>query len=97
MFLLAAQMSVVPLISAAIPVPDPPPVTDISTSGFVRMNASAQVLTRWTIVSEPLIVNDVLDPEDAYEGLPVSARAMNAQDANISLFDVIIVFPLFER
>jgi len=60
------------------------------------MNASAQVLTRWTIVSEPLIVNDVLDPADAYEGLPFSARAMNAQDTNISLYDVIIVFPLFE-
>ncbi len=34
--------SVVPLINAAIPVPEPPPVTETETSGCSFMNASAQ-------------------------------------------------------
>ena len=48
-------MSVVPLMSAAMPVPDPPPVTWMETPGFALMSSSAQRWPRMTIVSEPLI------------------------------------------
>ena len=41
-----AQISVVPFIRAAMPVPEPPPVTDISISGCFFINASAQFVTR---------------------------------------------------
>ncbi len=44
----------VPLIKAAIPVPEPPPVTAMSRSGFTLRYASAQASARFTIVSEPL-------------------------------------------
>jgi hypothetical protein len=47
-------MSTVPLISAAMPVPEPPPVTAIETSGATSRYASAQASARLTSVSEPL-------------------------------------------
>src|SRR3989338_7387878 len=46
-------MSQVPLMSAARPVPDPPPVTAMN-EGFLAMYSSAQACTRFTIVSEHL-------------------------------------------
>src|SRR4029078_4227952 len=49
-------MSVVPLISALMPVPEPPPVTCSTVPGFFCMYASAQRWPRMTIVSEPLMV-----------------------------------------
>src|SRR5688572_21540146 len=52
----AMQMSVVPLIRAAIPVPDPPPVTCTTFPGLRPMYCSAQRCMRITIVSEPLTV-----------------------------------------
>jgi len=47
-------MSTVLFIKAAMPVPDPPPVTEIRTSGFTFWYSSAQASARLTIVSEPL-------------------------------------------
>ena len=40
---------------AAMPVPEPPPVTATETLGCIFMNASAQAWPRLTMVSEPLI------------------------------------------
>ena len=57
---LDSQMSVVPLMSAAMPVPEPPPVTWMVIPGFAFMYVSAQRWPRMTIVSEPLIAIDVL-------------------------------------
>jgi hypothetical protein len=51
------QISVVPLMSAEIPVPDPPPVTCIVTLFFEDMYRSAQRCARMTIVSDPLTVS----------------------------------------
>jgi hypothetical protein len=51
----AMQISQVLLRSAANPVPDPPPVMLMFALGVFAMNRSAQVWTRLTIVSEPLI------------------------------------------
>ena len=51
-----SQMSVVPLMSALMPVPEPPPVTCMIVFGFFFMYSSAQRWPRMTIVSEPLTV-----------------------------------------
>src|ERR1700722_6169821 len=51
---LDSQMSVVPLMSAAMPVPEPPPVTWMVIPGFSFMYVSAQRWPRMTMVSEPL-------------------------------------------
>ena len=51
-----SQTSVVPLIRALIPVPDPPPVTWMVVSGFFFMNSSAQRWPMTTIVSDPFTV-----------------------------------------
>ena len=58
----ALAISTVPLMSAAIPVPDPPPVTDIRTSGLSAWYFSAQASARLTIVSEPLF--SIYDAEE---------------------------------
>src|SRR5581483_11387598 len=50
----ASQMSVVPLMSALMPVPEPPPVTWMVVDGFFFMYSSAQRCPSTTIVSEPL-------------------------------------------
>ena len=50
----ALAMFTVPLIMAAMPVPDPPPVTEMRTSGCNCMYSSAQASARLTSVSEPL-------------------------------------------
>src|SRR5690349_1052406 len=49
-------MSVVPLIRAARPTPEPPPVTWMVVPGILAMNVSASRAFMITIVSEPLIV-----------------------------------------
>src|SRR5262245_9634568 len=49
-------MSVVPEIRAAMPVPEPPPVTWRVVPGFFFMYSSAQRWPRMTMVSEPLTV-----------------------------------------
>jgi hypothetical protein len=54
MFRLALARSIVPLISAAIPTPEPPPETSMSTSGRSFLYSSAQTCARLTMVSEPL-------------------------------------------
>jgi phosphate transport system ATP-binding protein len=59
---LALARSTVPLINAAIPVPDPPPVTDISTCGYCWWYASAQAKAKLTKVSDPLFtIIDILE------------------------------------
>src|SRR5262245_3717944 len=65
----AMHTSVVPLISAAIPVPDPPPVTWMIWPGWLFMYSSAHRWTRITMVSEPLTV------------MPRAARAIGAMAA----------------
>src|SRR5512142_587725 len=47
-------MSTVPLINAAMPVPDPPPDTSTDTAGSTFAYSSAQACARLTIVSEPV-------------------------------------------
>ena len=47
-------MSTVPLIIAAIPVPEPPPLTATAQSGWIFLYSSAQVCATLTRVSEPL-------------------------------------------
>ena len=43
---------------AAIPVPDPPPVTEMLDFGYFIMNDSDSFCDRLTIVSDPLIIAD---------------------------------------
>ncbi len=50
----ALAISTVPLIKAAIPVPEPPPVTESLTLGFITWYSSAQARARFTMVSDPL-------------------------------------------
>ena len=53
-------MSTVPLINAAIPVPEPPPVTESLTAGFIFWYSSAQASAKFTMVSEPLFsINEI--------------------------------------
>ena len=51
-------MSVVPLMRALMPVPEPPPVTWMTVAGFFFMKFSAHRWPRITMVSEPLMVMD---------------------------------------
>ena len=51
---LQLAMSTVPLDSAAIPVPDPPPETSTETAGSTVAYSSAQACARLTMVSEPV-------------------------------------------
>ncbi len=46
-------ISTVPLIKAAMPVPDPPPDTSTETEGLIVAYSSAQACAKFTIVSEP--------------------------------------------
>src|SRR5450759_1369174 len=50
--------STVPLISAAMPVPEPPPLTAMLTPGLSVMNCSDHACARLIIVSEPAIVSE---------------------------------------
>src|SRR2546427_12583155 len=50
---LQLAMSTVPLINAAIPVPEPPPDTSTDTIGFTLAYSSAHAWARLTMVSEP--------------------------------------------
>ena len=52
----ASQTSVVPLMSALIPVPDPPPVTWMVVAACFFMYSSAHRCPSTTIVSEPFTV-----------------------------------------
>ena len=55
----ALAISTVPFINAAMPVPDPPPVTERMTSGLTTWYSSAQARAKLTMVSEPLFsIND---------------------------------------
>ena len=73
-------MSVVPLMSALMPVPEPPPVTWICVSGFFFMNSSAQRWPRMTMVSEPLTVTG------AAEAARRQPSARSAEDQRNRLF-----------
>ena len=52
----ASQTSVVPLMRALMPVPEPPPVTWMVVAGCFFMYSSAQRCPSTTIVSEPFTV-----------------------------------------
>ena len=54
----AWQISVVPLIRAAIPAPDPGPLTAIFTFGCIFMNSSAQTEVSGVTVLEPMILKE---------------------------------------
>ena len=66
----ASQMSVVPLMSALMPVPEPPPVTWMVVFGCFFMYSSAQRWPSTTIVSEPFTVT-----------VPGAGRTSPASDA----------------
>ncbi len=55
MFRELIAMSQVPLMRLESPVPEPPPVTAMKSSGCFSMYLSAHAWPRLTIVSEPLI------------------------------------------
>src|SRR5690349_10609457 len=69
-------MSVVPLMSALMPVPEPPPVTWMVVSLCFFMYSSAQRCPSTTIVSEPLMASV---PAEAIAG--VSDRVASAAAA----------------
>jgi hypothetical protein len=54
----AWQISVVPLIRAAIHAPEPGPLTAILTLGCIFMNSSAQTVESGVTVLEPIILNE---------------------------------------
>src|SRR5882724_365088 len=84
----ASQISVVPLMRAAIPVPEPPPVTWIVKPGFLLMKTSAQRWPRMTMVSEPFTV--MLRPSAIKATAPVTNSAAVPR-ANFEIF--LIFFP----
>jgi len=73
-----AQISVVPLMRAAMPVPDPPPVTEILIPESIAIKRSAPLLTRCTMVSEPLIIRDV-DSFPLFWPQPAASRRTSIQ------------------
>src|SRR6267142_5727516 len=84
----ASQISVVPLMRAAIPVPEPPPVTWMVKPGFLLMKTSAQRWPRMTMVSEPFTV--MLRPSAIKATAPVTNSAAVPR-ANFEIF--LIFFP----
>src|SRR2546427_365937 len=84
----ASQISVVPLMRAAMPVPEPPPVTWMVKPGFLLMKTSAQRWPRITSVSEPFTV--MLRPSAIKATAPVISNAAVPR-ANFEIF--LIFFP----
>ena len=88
----ASQTSVVPLMIALMPVPEPPPVTWIVVPLCLFMYSSAQRWPSTTIVSEPLTVMGSADAalraviDDASRPAVASTRRM--------VFFVFMSFPL---
>src|SRR6185436_4393622 len=76
-------MSVVPLISAAMPVPEPPPVTWIFALGFFCMYTSAHFWPRMTIVSEPFTVTPCAPA--------IAAEPPSASAASIAIHIVLLM------
>jgi len=77
----ASQTSVVPLMSALIPVPEPPPVTWIVAPLCFAMYSSAQRWPRTTIVSEPLTVIGASSARAAPPRASVPKSAPTAEQA----------------
>src|SRR5713226_4996764 len=75
--------SSVPLINPAMPVPEPPPETEIETAGLIRPYSSAQACARLTIVSEPrmvmLVFSSLALARQSRTGSAASARAPNSR------------------
>src|SRR6267142_3827622 len=82
----ASQISVVPLMRAAIPVPEPPPVTWMVRPGFLLIKTSAQRWPRMTMVSEPFTV--MLRPSAIKATAPATSHAAVAK-AN---FEILLIF-----
>jgi hypothetical protein len=64
----ALAISTVPFIKEAIPVPEPPPVTESCTAGFISWYFSAQAKAKLTIVSDPLFSMVEIGAEEPSEG-----------------------------
>jgi hypothetical protein len=65
MLRLASAISMVPLIKAAIPTPEPPPETSTFTFGATFLYCSAHACARLTIVSEPLTWMEAAGPDES--------------------------------
>jgi hypothetical protein len=77
---LAFATSAVPLISAAMPVPLPPPETCRVMPALAAMKPSAQRWARMTMVSEPLIVRDFGAGLEARDPRPESVETDRHRD-----------------
>lgn len=66
----ALAISVVLLIKEAMPVPEPPPDTDIFVSGLISWYCSAQAKARFTIVSEPVLLMNLFESEEGDSSVP---------------------------
>jgi len=66
----ALAISVVLLIREAIPVPEPPPVTDILDDGLICWYCSAHARARLTIVSDPTLFRYSLESGWGASSLP---------------------------
>src|SRR6267143_4203528 len=82
----ASQISVVPLMRAAIPVPEPPPVTWMVKPGFLLMKTSAQRWPRMTMVSEPFTV--MLRPS----AIKATAPVTNSAAVPRANFEILLIF-----
>ena len=82
----ASQTSVVPLMSALMPVPEPPPVTWMVVEACFFMYSSAQRWPSTTMVSEPLTVT-----VPARAGRALAAPAVRASAA-IAIFIPLLLF-----
>ena len=70
-------MWVVPSISDAMPTPEPPPCTEMSTPGCLSMKTSAPICTTGSTVVEPLIVSAFLASVSEHER--ASTRTIDAR------------------
>ena len=77
----ALAMSVVLLISDAMPVPEPPPETDKIDCGLIWWYCSAQARARLTIVSEPVLL--IYSFESG--GITPSGSVLDAQALKIKI------------
>ncbi len=79
----ASQTSVVPLMRALMPVPEPPPVTWMVVEGCFFMYSSAQRCPSTTMVSDPLTVT-----------VPASAGRADAAPASMATAAIAIFAPV---
>ena len=96
----AFAISTVPFINAAIPVPEPPPVTEILTAGFILWYSSAQARAKFTMVSEPLFsINENVSDEgfDELAGREQLGKNMIKTDKTRKILLEILIDPIICR